>query len=219
MKKPNPDYSVPHQERPVLIATLCNDTVHADFAQSLLYMCLHASSAQLYYGVNFTRTSLIEVGRNAAVDEALKSHATHILFVDSDMVFPPHTLTRLLSHNKPIVGATYCGRRSPRKLNHVNLNGSTALEHDSGVHEVMSLPGGMILIDTDVFRYWTRPWFHVFWETPTKYVSEDVQFCFEARDRNIKVWLDVDLSKQIHHCGLAHYSVEHAQFVAQMDDK
>jgi hypothetical protein len=56
--------------------------------------------------------------RNHLADVAVNviDGASHILFLDSDMTFPPDTLQRLLDHKVPIVGADYVKRNDLGKL-------------------------------------------------------------------------------------------------------
>lgn len=210
----NKPYVSPAVRRPILIGVPCGDMIHADFTQALLHMCLQSQTDSLYLGVNFTKSTLIDVGRNVIVRESLEANASHLLFIDSDIVCQPDTLRRLLSHGKDIVGATYCGRRSPRRLNHLNLDGTSTLEKDSGLYKVRSLPGGLVLINTDVFRAMPPPWYSVKWLNEKGYLSEDVNFCHRAGAAGIgyNIWLDVELSKSIRHCGQAHYSLEDMQY-------
>lgn len=63
--------------------------------------------------------SIIRCSNNTAVPEArdllakqfLDSDATHLLFVDSDMAFPPDLCGKLLSHKVDIVGTIYARRK------------------------------------------------------------------------------------------------------------
>jgi hypothetical protein len=52
----------------------------------------------------------IDRARNDIVRQALGNNSTHLIFIDQDMILPELALTRLLSHNKPCVGALYFGK-------------------------------------------------------------------------------------------------------------
>ena len=74
----------------ILIAVPCMDSVAAQFAQALAMLekvggCL----------VSFVIGSLIYNSRNDLARQAMKMDCTHILWLDSDMVFPPETLKYL----------------------------------------------------------------------------------------------------------------------------
>jgi hypothetical protein len=53
----------------------------------------------------------IETQRDRLAHEFLRSPATHLLFIDSDMVFPRNLAFTMLGFDKPIVGAAYATRR------------------------------------------------------------------------------------------------------------
>ena len=94
----------------VAICIPSGDMVHADFAANLAALCLDPGART---GVINCKSSLVAVARNQCVAAALHINATHVLFLDSDMVFPLDTLKRLLKHEKDIVGALYSRRRPP----------------------------------------------------------------------------------------------------------
>ena len=51
--------------------------------------------------------------RNDMVKTFLKTDHTHLFFMDSDMTFPESTLSRLLAHDKDIVGGFYTVKVDP----------------------------------------------------------------------------------------------------------
>lgn len=52
----------------------------------------------------------VDIARNKIVEQFLEGPGTHLFFMDTDMVFEPHTLNRLFAHGKPIVSGTYFAR-------------------------------------------------------------------------------------------------------------
>ena len=59
----------------------------------------------VFYPIFFE--SLISRGRNAAVAEFLRSDATHILFIDSDITFEPEDVQKLIDSNKEVICSPY----------------------------------------------------------------------------------------------------------------
>ena len=51
--------------------------------------------------------------RRQLIDDALLNGATHLLFLDDDMMFPPNTLRRLMSHKVPFVSGLGFMRKKP----------------------------------------------------------------------------------------------------------
>lgn len=150
------------------------------------------------------RSSLLIEGRHQIVVEALKDDATHILWLDDDMRFPPETLAVLLLHDKPIVGCNCPRRSSPVKPtatrggNYVYSNGKTGLE------EVETIGLAVMLTKTEVFREIPQPWFATAFAKHSpekKYIGEDVFFCGRARERGYPILIDHGLSQKIGHTG------------------
>lgn len=125
--------------------------------------------------------------RTWLVLEAIKRGATHILFVDSDMVFPEDTLNRLLAHNKPIVGVEYNKREFPLK----GVQEALEERSDTAIYKAKHVGTGMLLIDLTVFAKLQGSWFNFGRDSQGALVlGEDVWFCNTARDAGYDVWVD-----------------------------
>ncbi len=112
--------------------------------------------------------SMIAKQRNDLVELARQTPISHILFVDTDMVFPPDALMRLLKHDKDIVGATY-NKRVPPYETLGKLKGDKPSEAElsqGGLREAEQLPGGMLLIKASVFERLKWPWFFETYQWP-----------------------------------------------------
>lgn len=191
----------------VAIVFLSNDHVHADFCASLVLLCMYSQQKRIPFGVINAKASLVEVGRNNGVSAAETIDASHLLFLDSDMMFPPDTLERLLAHDKPIAGASYCQRRAPFKLTHTELEGSQCTL-DGDLREVKRLPTGCMLIRREVLNAFTdSPAFQVPWIGKT-FIGEDNYFCDVAREKGFSCWLDTALTKQLKHLGTHAFTVD-----------
>lgn len=162
--------------------------------------------------------SLIAKQREALVLEVLKEAPdyTHILWLDTDMRFPPDTLLRMLRHQKRIVAGNYVERRAPYRpvafpeLKRANTRLFSRPE-DTGLEEVQAVGFGCVLIETTVFKVLPRPWFCVGWVKETQeHVGEDVFFCETARRNGEQVWLDHELSQQIAHIGTMEFTMANA---------
>lgn len=74
--------------------------------------CLELQKICMAYGIDIRfsflfNESLITRARNYLVDEFLRSDATHILFIDSDIHFNPEDIIALIALNKEIIGGPY----------------------------------------------------------------------------------------------------------------
>lgn len=108
--------------------------------------------------------SMISRQRNDLVDQALKLGADYVFWIDSDLTFPPDALLRLLAHDKDIVGATYNKRVAPYetlgKLKGPEGVDPATLIAKGGLVEATLLPGGMMLVKTDVYRKMGWPFYY-----------------------------------------------------------
>ncbi len=124
------------------------------------------------------RSCYVQVNRCDLVDDALAWGADWLLFLDSDMTFPPYTLERLLSAQKDVVCATYVKRVAPHEV-----IGEPDGEYEGGnLRRMKKIPAGVLLINADVFKKLERPYFHLLYVNG-QYIGEDFYFCDGSRRR------------------------------------
>lgn len=187
----------------VLIAVPALDTCATDFAMSLAALMGHTTRDSLRREVKVSlfcqKGSVVMEARNAIVREAQRIEADSILFLDSDMTFPPDTLQRLLAHKRDIVGAQYVKRVEPYNL--LGEPAGNAL-HTHTINRMASLPFGCILIRTSVFTVVPAPWFR-YLTTELGTMSEDTYFCHAAIAEGFDIWCDPSLTRELGHVGSA----------------
>jgi len=184
----------------VAIGIPSGDMVHADFAMSLATLCFNAGARAFIVNA---KSSLVMVGRNQIVEAARLAKATHLLFLDSDLTFPPDTLARLLAHGKDIVGGLYTQRVPPHHPLGMTLEG----EHvavTNGLRPMKSMPTGCLLIRLSIFDQLPKPWFNTGTDGD-KILGEDFMFCERARQAGFEIWCDGDLSRDLAHIGQKAY--------------
>jgi len=149
------------------------------------------------------QNSSIGDGRNHMVLLALKQNASHVMFIDADMVFPEDGLLRLIAHDKDIVGATYNRRVRP-----YSTLGEWEPGPPKGLLRASKVPTGFLLIKTSVFGKMQLPWFfeghgseYRSEGNPTGHVSDDYVFCTRAVNDGFQPYIDFDLSFEIGHIG------------------
>lgn len=144
------------------------------------------------------------------VARAIEWKATHILFVDADMQFPPDALLRLLRHKVLIVGANYVRRGLPTFPTAYlpgGMTGKTGVlwtePGDDRLIEVQHVATGLMLIDVRVFECIDFPWFD-FGAPPMpgpEWTTDDVYFCRKVRAVDIPIYCDQGLSWEVGHVG------------------
>lgn len=179
------------------------EMVHADFMLSVLHLVQDARVAGHRVSVVNSKSSLVTQSRNLAVKAALDAEAEWLLFLDSDMVFPPDTIARLLSHRREIVGATYPRKGWPLAFIGTRADGAPFSLADAGLVEAARLPGGCLLLAASVFGRLRAPYFRCAYnESAGEVLGEDFWFSEAVRRLGIRLWCDMTLSRQIEHLGL-----------------
>lgn len=93
----------------ILLAYPCyGSKVYVQFHESLLLLTHLLETKKIgwsLYSIPFD--SLIPRARNACVARFLESSHTHLMFLDTDIVFQPKDVLRLLEHDKPIIAGVY----------------------------------------------------------------------------------------------------------------
>ena len=97
----------------LLIAVPCMDYVHVDFMQSLLKLCQHLQREGIRYHAEIQSGTLIYFARNKLASKAVCEEYTHILFLDSDMVFDESIVETLQFADKDFVCGAFQARRAP----------------------------------------------------------------------------------------------------------
>jgi hypothetical protein len=108
----------------VMIAVPAMEMVNAEFAQHLAMSAANMVAHGIKINCAFNIGSVITIARRNLTDIFLKSDFDYIFWVDSDMKFPIDAPLRLLSRQKPIVGANYRRRRFPNP-NFTGMKGSS----------------------------------------------------------------------------------------------
>lgn len=196
-----------------------SDHWKADFGLSLAKMTAHFvmnwPDKTAEFGIHNFRSSILPSSRNALVEWAQETEATHVLFLDDDMLFPPDTLNRLLEHKKPIVAANCVTREFPAKPTATKDEVRVYTEEGSeGLEEVHSIGTAIMLIDMKVFESIDMPYFafskHPF--KPNRCRGEDTWFCKRARTAGYQIFIDHGLSQEVGHIGQQVFTQRMARF-------
>lgn len=196
----------------ILIAVPCMDQVPAPFCQSLAQLqkvgeCVLAMKSG----------SLIYTSRNDLARMSLQMDADYVFWLDSDMVFKPDTLIRMMDtmqkHDLDFLTGLYFRRVPP--YSPVLFD---RLEYDKGIcrwTEFKEIPDGLfevggcgfgcVLMKTDVFIDVQSVHGNMF--APRGNNGEDLAFCMRARECGFKLWCDPSII-----CGHVGYSVVDDQF-------
>lgn len=170
--------------------------------------------------------TLLVSQRNDLVRLAKQEEATHIIWIDSDMRFPPDLFSRLLKHDHNVVAANCPKRRMPVGPTAGNWNSETGRKiavytnEDSTGLEIVDMVGtGIMLCKMTVFDAISKPYFATPWVAAAdNYQGEDVYFCKQLKKAGIDIHIDHEVSKEIGHIGSFEYKHNHTWAVREMDD-
>lgn len=185
-------------------------TIRIETAKSLT--TLVSSTKDVLFYLDTPTACYIHQNREDIIINALKMKADYVLFIDSDMAFPPDSLIRLLKHHVDIIGVNYNYRGLPIK-SVVKLDPECLADHeivyvhkntDTEKFKCRAVGSGFLLIRTGVFKKVPQPWFFFRPSShPKGGIGEDVWFCDRAREQGYDVWCDPTI--QVKHIGTAVY--------------
>ena len=217
------DETVVKRQAKVLVAVPCQEMVNVNFMTSLMHLQKPEGST-----ITFTQSSILPQSRDTLADIAINGDYTHILFVDSDMVFPSDALHKLFMHNVDICTGLCFARKEPhnpcvyKRIEYENpsrgiVNGNITPEDniERDFFEVKACGMAFCLIkvealadirnrsDGELFRY-----IHSF--------GEDLSFCIRALKCGYKIWCDGTIS--IGHVGEKIYRKQDYYMYKQIED-
>ena len=183
----------------VFIAVPSMDTLPALFCQSLALL-QRAGDTQIGFEVG----SLVYNARNNLARQAIKAEADWVLWLDSDMVFAPDTLIRMLDvcqKNKIDFLTAICFRRKP-PYTPCLFDRLDKVEKGASYTALMSVPDGRfkvggcgfagVLLSTDVIMSVAAK-FNGRMFDPLDGFGEDLSFCWRARQCGYDIWADSEI--------------------------
>lgn len=171
--------------------------VHASFFHSFVLMekpdfiYIHADNGPIH------------ALRNNCIERALHEGCTHGIFMDTDQVYHPLTISRLLSHKLPVVGALVHRRYPPfdslmLKLVEIDekTNGYESIDdwEDDSLVEIDAMGGGCTLFDMEVFRNMPYPWYRD--DKPHEGgppIGEDIGLCQDLKAAGYRLFVDTSV--------------------------
>jgi len=137
--------------------------------------------------------------RNSLVRQALDEHCTHIIMMDTDQIYPPDCLAKLLSHKQPVVGTPVhrrwppfdpiLYRGTPGRYTHV----PDAECYSGRLVPVDATGCGCVLYDLRVFMGLETPWFAMSKTEDGKPIGEDIYLCSRLRNAGVPIFVDTSI--------------------------
>lgn len=181
----------------IILAMACQDIIRAKTAHAIA--CATIGDPNI---VDFLMMQSCDIvsSRTWLVQQAIEKGATHICFIDSDVLFPADTIKKLLAHDKDIVACDYNKREFPLKSVVTQLQESE--QSETQLYRAAVAGAGMLLINLRVFteKEWTGPYFNFGRDKFGRHVlGEDAWFCHSARDLGYDTYIDPSI--KVYHLG------------------
>ena len=185
-----------------LIAIPCMNMLPYQFVQSLLYM-KKGEKPTVYFKAN----SLVYDSRNIISLHAIQNDYDNVMWLDSDIVFPPDTLTKLAAYDMDMVSGLYVKRAEPvapviyETLDEPIRNADGMLETNVSTYDnypknsffpVAGCGFGCVLTSVKLLKdVWDHfgPAF-----TPYPWASEDLSFCHRVNQLGYQIYCDSSIS-------------------------
>lgn len=141
----------------------------------------------------------LDENREASAQDAIAMKSDYLVFVDTDMIFPPDAIAKMLDLGKDVVGANYYEKRFPL-VSTVKLFGMDGEINDDGKLVTHTMPtepfrcagvgAGLLAINVKRMTACIAPPYFAFADLRGKRMGEELSFCKRARDAGLEVWAD-----------------------------
>jgi hypothetical protein len=195
----------------VVICVPTSGMVHAMFTFCLINAIRYTESQGIPVVLEMDAGTVLSNQRQVLSDTALNDHAAeHIMWLDSDMTFPEDVIVRLLEHKKKVVCATYSKRVPPfHPTAFYNIDPVEPVNtEEHGLVTVRYSGMGCMLVHSSVFDSIPSPHYPLTWHAPSStWHGEDMGFCELLEENSVKLFCDLDLSREIGHLGQREFRV------------
>ena len=176
----------------LLIAVPTTDYIHADFVRSLVDLQAELNRKKINHKVEILSGTLVYIARNKLANKAINESFTHVLWLDSDMVFNNQVVEDLMFCGKEMVCGAFVSRRPPygpciytsikkNKIEKVKEFGTKPFRVDG-------CGFACVLTSVELLQAVTQKYGTTF--QPTDYYGEDLAFCWRVGQIGREIWCE-----------------------------
>lgn len=163
----------------LLIAVPCHDYLDVEFIRSLEALARRLHKDNVDFEIRFEAGTLVYLARDTLSDYASKNCFTHVLWLDSDMVFSDDVLEQLMETRAEIATGVCRSRHGKYNICLYKNQHEMFTEIPDKIFEVFACGFACVLTTTMCLEHVSeKNNGHPF--EPTKYFGEDLQFCIRA---------------------------------------
>jgi len=197
-------YCLPGKEFSGEFLECWSNTISDTFKNGLNIAVSRQYSAVVYYARNLCLGADVLRGRQQKPFNGSIKY-DYLMWIDSDMIWDPSQMFKLMSHNVDIVGGIYKMQDEIHYAtvkdwneNYFKQNGTFQFMTDNDLGttltEVTYNGFGFMLIKYGVFESMEYPWFRpIYYDLGNNvydFTAEDVGFCRMAKDAGFKIYID-----------------------------
>lgn len=176
----------------LLIAIPTTDYIPADFVKSLAKLQQELGRRGIAYDVEVQSGTLVYIARNRLANKAINEKYTHVLWIDSDMVFGEKVYEDLMEVGKEMVCGAFVSRRPPYGPCIYTSIEQNAIEKvkDFGIRpfRVDGCGFALVLTNVELLQAVTQKFGTCF--QPTDYYGEDLAFCWRVKQLGREIWCE-----------------------------
>ena len=178
----------------LMIAIPTMETVPVVFMDSLLALVQHLEREKIDYKVEIEPGTLIYLARDKLAGQAINGGYTHVLWLDSDMVFTESIFNDLYETGKPFVSGIAHGRRSPflsclfKSIDLSHLERWKLEDYPKDIFEVEGCGMACCLMTVEILKNVMEQYKTCF--TPFLMYGEDLSFCKRAKSQGVRVFAE-----------------------------
>jgi GT2 family glycosyltransferase len=178
----------------ISIGIISMGQVHLETMRDTIY-ALNNLTEPYAYRLNFHKGTYVQALRNDCVKEALEQEADYLMFIDTDMVFPPDGITRLLERKKDVIGGMYHMKGLPlvNTIKVLGKDGKQAkvkdVEVPNKLFKVFAVPTGFMLIKLSAIKD-MKNLFDFDRDENGDLIGEDINFCKRLIEKGVEIWCD-----------------------------
>ena len=178
----------------LLIAVPCTDYMHADFVKSLVNLTKHLNREGIVHEVDIHAGTLVYLARNRLACRVINENFTHILFIDSDMVFDENIVETLTFCGKDFVCGAFQSRRGQYKSCIFTNIETQERVTDYGLEPFRVAGCGMActMISKEILKNVQERFGNCFDPERVEGIAfgEDLAFCRRAKQTGAEIWCE-----------------------------
>lgn len=177
----------------LLIAIPNYDQMPYEFVQSLTALIMRLKDDSVNFDVEIIGGTLIYVARDKLANKAINEGYSHVLWLDSDMVFTEDLLDDLSFSGMDFVSGIYHSRHKPylscvfKSINLTTLE-RYGTDYPKSTFEIAGCGFGCVLMKTEILEQVRSYYGSCF--LPMKDYGEDIAFCHRVADLGFTMYAE-----------------------------